>query len=907
MRKLKKLLILLAAVLFISSCDAEKKIAERTEKASGLNSEVTVGVVASLKTPNLFVEGVSLAIKEINQEGGVLGKKIIPLVYDDNRSLEEGQEIASELAENTDVTAVVGHRYSAIAIPASVTYEKNHILFISPGATNPSFTQYGGDFTFRNIPSDEEIGRHMADFCKMQGYKKIVIIYERETGGKMLSEIFHEEATDLKIKIVATRSYSRWENDFRHMISQILRGYEFDAVFLGGLLPFAAKVIKQARDMGIDVPFIGSSNLDSSELFSVAGDAAEGVVIPTVFNAKKPTRITREFVKRFEAEFGVVPDVWAAQGYDAIRLLAYAIEESGSTVPIVLGSTLRILENWQGVAGDYSFTFKGDITGRNVFFKEFRNGKFVYLEHEHDEEEQKPDPYYVIEETTLRLPVEGVITTVDPGLTQDTTSIEITEQLFMGLTDLDPETYEAIPEMATHWTVSQDGKTYVFNIRGDITWTDGETVTAHDIVWAIRRNIRPETNCPYAYMLYILKNAQAINNGEKDPSEIGVQAIDNFIVVFELEYPASYFPAMAGLWVYRPLPRHIVEEHGDLWTEPVNIQTNASYMLVAWKKGMVMVLRKNPDYYEAEKVSIPEVRYYVIPESSLGLVMYENNELDIMGSSYLRLPLMEIQRIKQDPVLSKEYRQEPQFCTYAYGFNTKLPPVDDPLVRKAISAAIDRELMIKLVTQGGEETASTFSRPPVFGSVAHESGVGISFNPVQAKKWLDEAGYADRSTFPAISLMYNVSETHAKIAKAVQISLKHYLNIDITIKEKSWENYVDSLNQPNTPHMFRFGWCVDYPDANNFLNDNFHPFKSANYIGWENGEFAELMDRAVKSPHQDERKRLYRRAEEILCQEEVAVVPIYFETAHCLVNPRVDGWYHMALGGQHIRDWSFKE
>ncbi len=516
------------------------------------------------------------------------------------------------------------------------------------------------------------------------------------------------------------------------------------------------------------------------------------------------------------------------------------------------------------------------------------------------------------EDITLRLPLEGDISSVDPGLTQDMTSIEITEQLFLGLTDFDPETYKPVPELAKGWTVSEDGRVYQFQMRRDAKWTDGTPVTAHDVVWAIQRNITPETGCPYASMLYIVKNAQAINKGEiKDVSEIGVRAVDDFTVEFTLEHPASYFPGMAGLWVYRPLPRKVIEKYGKQWTRPEYIQSNGSYYMAAWIKGMIMALRKNPNYFDAKKVSIPEVHYQIIPSNSLGMAMYKNNELDIMGSIYLRLPLMEVPNIRAQ--FKKEYSRGSQFCNYAYGFNSKKYPVDNPLVRKAISAAIDRRLLIELITQGDEETAHTYTPSHIFGSVDTDeySDIGIAFDPVKAKKWLSEAGYkagneSEGRDLPEITMMFNTSELHAKIAQAVQTSLKYYLNINLNIRELKWEDYVKAM-ESDPPHMFRFGWCADYPDANNFLNEQLNPFKSANYVRWDNAEFAELMDKAEASPDPEERKNLYRRAEQILIYEEAAVVPIFFETAHSLVKPRVKGWYHMAIGGQHIRNWSLKK
>jgi oligopeptide transport system substrate-binding protein len=527
----------------------------------------------------------------------------------------------------------------------------------------------------------------------------------------------------------------------------------------------------------------------------------------------------------------------------------------------------------------------------------------------------------------LRIPLNGIVTTIDPGLTNDLAHIEVTEQLFLGLTDFDPDTYEVLPELATDWNVSEDGSIYTFHLREDVKWTNGESVTAHDIVWAIKRNLLPETESKNAFTLYILKNAQAINKGQlkmssdgqildeygnpdtKIASQLGVEAIDDYTVDFTLEHAAGYFPALASLWTYRPLPRKVVKQYGKNWIEPENIQTNGSYMLTDWNKGSYLYLEKNPDYYEADKVKIPKIHYYIVPESTLGLAMYEKDKLDILGGqAYLRLPQDDIPRIKSDPLLRQDIRISPQFCTELYGFNTQLPPMDNSLVRKAISAAIDKQILIDVVLKSYHTPAMTFTRPPIFGSVDPKEEVGIQFNPKQAKTWLAEAGYPNGQGFPKVVLLHQDNEAPRAIAKGVKTILKHYLNIEIEILELDFDSYLDRLfDRTQTPHIFRIGWCSDYPDANNWLNDVFHPDKGYNWIGWNNREFAELVDKAQYVFDPQERKLLYRRAEKILNETEAGIVPIYFASAEFLVKPWVKGWYNMAFGGQHIRYWSLGE
>jgi ABC-type oligopeptide transport system substrate-binding subunit len=464
-----------------------------------------------------------------------------------------------------------------------------------------------------------------------------------------------------------------------------------------------------------------------------------------------------------------------------------------------------------------------------------------------------------------------------------------------------------LPELAMDWEASEDGKVYRFRMRQDALWSNGEPVTAHDVVWAVRRNIDPETASPYAYMLFVLENAQAIHEGESDDMEsLGVTAVEDYLVEFRLVEPAAYFPAMVGVWVYRPLPRKVLEEHGERWTDPWNIVTSGSYRLATWKRNNFFLLERNPHYYEVDKVAIDKVKYIVVPESSVGLAMYKSDELDILGAGYLPLPAAEIPRILADPELSLEYHNEPNLCTYYYGFNNSKPPLDDPLVRKAISAAVDRQMLIDVVTQGDEEPAHTFTRPPIFGAVRPEEGVGIHFDPEQAALWLAEAGYPEGEGFPPLDLYYNTSETHERIARGVQTFLKHYLNIQVALKPTDWDAFMDVLDSPNQADIFRFGWCADYPDANNWLNEVFHPQNSANRIHWSNDRFTELVEQASSERDLEQRKAMYKEAERILTEEQAAIMPLYFYTAPYLVKSRVVGWYHIPLGGQHIRNWKLQ-
>jgi len=509
----------------------------------------------------------------------------------------------------------------------------------------------------------------------------------------------------------------------------------------------------------------------------------------------------------------------------------------------------------------------------------------------------------------LRLPLKGVVKTIDPAIISSYPHIEVVEQLFLGLTDFDPKTYEVLAELAQDWQTYDNGTLYTFYLRHDVKWTNGDPVTAYDVVWAIRRNIAKETDSPYAHTLYILKNAKAIHLGEiTDTRQLGVRAIDDYTLEFKLEHAASYFPALVSLWTYRPQPRKVVKKYGKNWIKPENIQTNGSYMLTEWDKGKRLILKKNPNYHQAKNVNIPQIHYYIVHKDSLALAMYEKNELDIIGGQvYLQIPPRKISHVKSDPVLRKDRQVSPIFCTHWYGFNTQQPPMDNILVRKAIAAAIDKKTLLNVTTRSEHVLATTFTRPPIFGAVDPDENMGIIFNPKRAKAWLAEAGYPNGQDFPKVVLMYNATKSNQEKATAIKTILKHHLNIDIEVRAFDFVPYINTLSQLNKPHIFRMSWCAaDYPDAHNWLYEVFHPDKGINWIGWDNPEFANVVEQAQQISEPAERQKLYHRAEQILTEIEVAIIPLYFSNTQFLVKPWVKNWYPMAYGGQHIRNWALE-
>ena len=495
---------------------------------------------------------------------------------------------------------------------------------------------------------------------------------------------------------------------------------------------------------------------------------------------------------------------------------------------------------------------------------------------------------------------------LDPCLATDSISIDMVENLFLGLTDLayDINTSETtvIPELATSWEVSEDGLVWAFHLRKDVVWSDGKPVTAHDIEYAVRRTCDPATASNYAYVLYIIKGAKEVNTGEiTDLSHIGVKAVDDYTIQFALNHPAGYFPSIAGMWIARPVPKWAIEKYGDKWTEAENIVTNGAYLLKEWKHEDEIVMIKNPKYYDADKVDIDIVHSVIIVEASTAMSMYEAGEIDTVDS----VPLEDVDRIKADPVLSKEYVNIPDTCTYYYGFNNTKPPMDNVLVRKAFASAINRQSLIDFVTKGGQTPATTFTCPGIFGHVPPSEGVGMPYNPEAARKYLAEAGYPEGKGLPEVTMMFNTSESHAKIAQAIQQMWKENLGVEVNVVNQEWKVYLETLSE-DAPQIFRLGWCADYADANNWVYEVFHSTDSDNRIKWSNAEFDRTVEQAARESDPAKRYELYKRAEQILCEEETAMVPIYFYMLQQMCKPRLQRTYS-PLGGEHFDQWKVVE
>jgi oligopeptide transport system substrate-binding protein len=290
---------------------------------------------------------------------------------------------------------------------------------------------------------------------------------------------------------------------------------------------------------------------------------------------------------------------------------------------------------------------------------------------------------------------------------------------------------------------------------------------------------------------------------------------------------------------------------------------------------------------------------------------YEAGNLDTAA-----VPLADIDRVKSDPVLSQELVIAPTVCTYYYGFNTTAEFVDDARVRRALSMALDRQSLIDNVTKGEQIPAQWFTYPGLAGSPTLDDhpDLGIKYDADAAKaelqSYLDEKGITAGDV--NITIMFNTSSGHQKIAEAIQQMWASTLGINVQVVNQEWAVFLETIKGKDTPQVWRLGWCLDYPDANNFDREVFAAGGSSNPtdasgapsggLMWKNDQYESLVAEAAVETDPAKRVDLYAQAEDILVNTDAAIIPIYWYTNLELTKPYVTRTYS-STGHEAFEKW----
>ncbi len=371
------LILSLFIFIFLNGCTPETR-----ETSSDMTGNILFAVVYSVEdidNSTGFWNGIEYAVKEINEHGGIDGRTVKVIKKDDMGSVTEGLGIAQALAKNDEVTAVIGHWNSRVTVPAAAVYENAGKLMITPASTNPEITTKGYDYIFQQIIDDAKIGQEIALVASQLGFKRIAAYYADDDYGRGLVNSFSRSTGTDKIKLIDRISVLGSDLNVNRIVEK-WQALDIEALFVADVLPQAGITIRRLQEAGLDVPILGATGLDRDSYLEAYGDVAEGSYVSTLFNPHSSSPKVIEFTTTYQKEFGVLPDVWAAQAYDTVKILQEGITRAGSTSADSIARALHELYDWPGVTGRLSFNNKGEIAGKQIYIKVVREGKFQFLQ-----------------------------------------------------------------------------------------------------------------------------------------------------------------------------------------------------------------------------------------------------------------------------------------------------------------------------------------------------------------------------------------------------------------------------------------------------------------------------------------------------------------------------------------------
>jgi oligopeptide transport system substrate-binding protein len=485
-------------------------------------------------------------------------------------------------------------------------------------------------------------------------------------------------------------------------------------------------------------------------------------------------------------------------------------------------------------------------------------------------------------ENALRRSNRGEPATLDPHKAANGWEISIALEMFMGLTAAAADS-RTIPGIAEHWDVSSDGLSYTFHLREGLTWSDGVPFTAADFVYSFRRTLDPATASPYASLFYPVRNGREVNTGTAPVSALGVNAPDARTLRIDLEWAAPYLPQ---LLIHRglPVPRHMVERGDGAWLKPGSAVGNGAFVLTEWISQTHVKLTPNPRFFDATNVKLDAL--YFVPTENLqtAMTLIRSGELDALtGFPPDRLAWIKAnmpQYLRRHGLLGVEY----------YIFNLARAPFDDPRVRRALSMALDRDVIADKVLGAGETPAWSIVHPDTMQPLPPYRPPFLAARPddrlAQARRLLAEVGFGpDRPL--RFTLRFSANDIVRQTAIAAAAMWKR---IGIEARLESSDTTVLFADIRNGHfEVGRADWYPEVIDPETYLYLMQSSSGPMNQSRYRSEAFDAAMTRAQRAPSAELRLAALREAEAIAAEDQ-PLLPVFFYSGRTLVNPRVQGW-----------------
>lgn len=489
--------------------------------------------------------------------------------------------------------------------------------------------------------------------------------------------------------------------------------------------------------------------------------------------------------------------------------------------------------------------------------------------------------------------------TIDPGITNNSFASVFLCNCFEGLVTYD-ESGNVIGGAAENWDISDDGTVYTFHLRDGLKWSDGSDLTAADFVYAIQRVLTPATGGQYVDIVKgYIKNADEFYAGEASAEDLGVKAVDEKTLEITLKQPTSFFIDLLTMWVFDPVQKATIEANGDKWTTKAETYIcNGPFKISEISTGEKIVLAKNEHYWDAANVKMEEVTLRYILDNSTALTAYESNEVDGIRN----IPTSDYARLKAEDA---GVYSVPNYGTVYYNINCEREPYNNPLVRKALNLAIDRDDIIKNVVQLDATPAYNFLAPGyiVDGKDITEGvsdrGLSEKANAEAAKAALAEAGYPNGEGFPTLKLSYYTDDSVKKTAEAVAQMLETNLGIDVEVNSAEWAVFYDDIINGNFD-VAAMGWTADYTHPMSFMpllvTDDVN-----NTAFYSNSEYDELVKKAEAETDAAKSAEYILQAQDVV-MEEYPFINLYYKNNNYLMKDYVKGAYMTSNGNLYFKD-----
>ena len=475
----------------------------------------------------------------------------------------------------------------------------------------------------------------------------------------------------------------------------------------------------------------------------------------------------------------------------------------------------------------------------------------------------------------LRMSIGAEPPSLDAGLATDTTSSSILFNIMDPLIRLGPgPALKAEPGAASSWTVK--GPLVTLNLNKAVKWQNGAPTTAQDYAYSWLRTISPELGADYAYQFFGIKGAEAYNGCDPAKADcnalraaVGIKAVGKYQLQITLTSPQPWFIQQLSHTSFLPVYKPIVDKFGNKFTEAANFIGNGPFKLTSWKHDASLTIVKNPKWRLANTVKLNTVQMQIIADGATAANAFDAGNIDVNTTGTLP---QDVPKYKKNGAL----QIDPALGTYYYGFNVK--NISDVNQRRAMAFAIDRQAIIKYITQTGQLPAKGFTPSGIAGgpTIDKNSFMPATHQTAKAKAFMAKVA----SPKTNIQLYINNSPGHIKIATAIQAFWKQ-IGINASIKVMEWKQYLQVLGPPpnSDVDVYRLGWIYDFPDAYNGLV-LWTCDSGNNNTNFCNKKFDALIDQATKTPDFDKRVALYQQAESILTgpNGDLPIMPIYWYT-----------------------------